>query len=157
MAAAFFAIEPLQEATIGARLVVWALHQVHARTASVEGVSFPGAPTGAPRFDPGIAIVRPSTRDNRFLAAQAGLFTSVSRSGIYFMRMAGKRPSLDEFVAESKPTSVVLRKIGLGHEHLADLIEILRRENISRSALMPTLDNVARDVRTKWAQQKLMA
>jgi hypothetical protein len=32
-------------------------------------------------------------------------------------------------------------------DHAPDLIEILRRENISRSALMPTMDDVAENVR----------
>jgi hypothetical protein len=140
MAAAFFAVEPLQEAEAGAN----------------EGISFPNAPNGAPRLDPTVALVRPSTRDNPFLAAQAGLFTSIARSGIYFMKSDGRRPGLEEFVSEANPSVTVLRKLVLAHEHSADLIEILRRENISRSALMPTMDNVAEDVRTKWSQQSMI-
>jgi hypothetical protein len=156
MAAAFFAVEPLREAEAGANLIVWALHKRHARDVSTEGINFPNAPTGAPRFDPSIAVVRPSTRDNLFLAAQAGLFTSIARSGIYFMKSGGRRPGLAEFVSEANPSFTALRKLVLAHEHSADLIEILRRENISRSALMPTMDNVAEDVRTKWSQQSMM-
>jgi len=72
------------------------------------------------------------------------------------MKSGGKRPGIAEFVSEANPAITVLRKLRLAHEHLADLIEILRRENISRSALMPTMDNVAQDVRTKWAQQEMM-
>lgn len=82
---------------------------------------------------------------------------SISLSGIYFMRNGGKRPSIEELVFEANPDITVLRKLTLAHEHLADLIEMLRRENISRSALMPTMDNVAHDVRTKWSQQRMMA
>ncbi|MFG1282779.1 FRG domain-containing protein [Xanthobacter autotrophicus] len=155
--AAFFAVEPLREPVAGANLVVWALHNRRAKEVAVEGVSFPAAPHGAPRFDPEIAIVRPSTRDNPYLAAQAGLFTTVSRSGIYFMKSGGKRPALEAFVAEANPATIVLRKIALSHKHAADLIEILRRERVSRSALMPTMDNVARDVLTKWAQQEKLS
>lgn len=157
MAAAFFAIEPLRAAKPGAHLAVWALHKCRAQEVSIEGTRFPNAPNGAPRIDPSIAVVRPSTRDNPFLAAQAGLFTSISRSGIYFMKTCGKRPGIEEFVSEAKPASTVLRKLRLPHEQLADLIEILRREKISRSALMPTMDNVAQDVRTKWSQQRMMS
>ncbi|HET7805817.1 MAG TPA: FRG domain-containing protein [Pseudolabrys sp.] len=156
IAAAFFAVEPLREPTIGANLVVWALHKGRAINVTTEGVSFPNAPTGAPRFDPAIAVVRPSTRDNPFLAAQAGLFTSISKSGIYFLKSGGKRPGLEEFVSEAKPNETVLRKLTLAHSHAPDLVEILRRENISRSALMPTMDNVAEDVRTIWSQQRMM-
>lgn len=157
IAAAFFAVEPLREPVEGANLIVWALHKRRATSVAVEGVSFPNAPSGSPRFDPAIAIVRPSTRDNPYLAAQAGLFTSVTRSGIYFMRSGGRRPAIEAFVAEAAPAMVVLRKISHSHRHAADLIEILRRENVSRSALMPTMDNVARDVLTKWAQQRCLS
>jgi hypothetical protein len=100
--------------------------------------------------------VRPSTRENPFLAAQAGLFTTIGKSGIYFMKSGGKRPGLEEFFSEAKPSERVLRKLVLGHEHWADLVQILRRENISKSALMPTMDNVAEDVRRKWSQRSLM-
>ena len=156
MAAAFFAVEPLREPDPRANIVVWALHKRHAATVATEGVSFPNAPRDAPRFDPSIAVVRPSTRDNPFLAAQAGLFTTIIRSGIYFMKSGGRRPSIEDFVAEADPPVRVLRKLVLAHEHSADLIEILRRENVSRSALMPTIDNVAEDVRRKWSQQRMM-
>ncbi len=156
MAAAFFAVEPLREPERGADLVVWALHKRHAASVATEGVSFPNAPRNAPRFDPSIAVVRPSTRDNPFLAAQAGLFTTIVRSGIYFMKSGGKRPSLEDFVAEAAPPARVLRKLVLAHEHSGDLIEILQRENVSRSALMPTIDNVAEDVCRKWSQQRMI-
>jgi hypothetical protein len=155
MAAAFFAVEPLREPSESAKLVVWAIHKRNANSVTTEGVSFPNAPARSPRFDPSIAIVRPSTRDNPFLAAQAGLFTTISRSGIYFVKSGGRRPSLDAFVAEANPPILVLRKLILAHEHAADLIEVLRRERVSRSALMPTMDNVAQDVRTKWEQQAI--
>jgi hypothetical protein len=156
MAAAFFAVESLGEPVAGANLVVWALHKGHAGGVATEGVSFPDAPTGVPRFDPTISVVRPSTRENPFLAAQAGLFTTIARSGIYFMKSGGKRPGLEEFVSQANPSTRVLRKLVLAHEHSADLIQILRRENISRSALMPTMDNVAEDVRRRWSQPSLM-
>jgi hypothetical protein len=156
MAAAFFAVESLRDPEAGANLVVWALHKRHAKDVSTEGISFPNAPMGSPRIDPVIAVVRPSTRENPFLAAQAGLFTTIARSGIYFMKSGGKRPGLEEFVSEANPPARVLRKLVLAHEHWADLVQILRRENISRSALMPTMDNVAEDVRRRWSQQSLM-
>ena len=138
-------------------MVVWALHKRHARDVATEGVSFPNAPHNAPRFDPRIEVVRPSTRDNPFLAAQAGLFTAIARSGIYFLKSGGRRPDLEGFVAEARPQVLVLRKLLLAHEHAADLIEVLRRERVSRSTLMPTMDNVAQDIRTKWMQHSDLA
>jgi hypothetical protein len=156
MAAAFFAVETLRGADVGAHLVVWALQSRLARGVSVEGVTFPQGPGGNERIDPRIDVVRPLSRDNPFLAAQSGQFTSINRSGIYFMKSGGTRPSIDAFVSEANPETTVLRKLRLAHEHSGDLIEILRRENISRSALMPTMDNVAHDIRTKWSQQRML-
>jgi hypothetical protein len=75
---------------------------------------------------------------------------AINASGIYFMQNDGTRPDIETFVNQVNPTDVVLRKMLLAHEHSAELAESLRRENISRSALMPTYDNVAKDVCNKW-------
>lgn len=154
MAAAFFAVEFI-EPQKDENLVVWALHKQRAKDLTVDGVSFPDSPGQGWKIDCGINIFRPSTRDNPFLAAQSGLFTTISNSGIFFMKSQGNRPSLEEFVSLAQPAQNVLRKIVLSHEHAADLIEILRRERVSRSVFMPTMDNVARDVMTKWRQGRL--
>lgn len=150
IAATLFAVENLGEPQIAERLVVWALHKSRAAAVAVEGTNFPGAPNGSPRFDPTITIVRTPARDNPFLVAQSGLFTTIACSGIYFMKSGGRRPSLEEFVAEANPQTAVLRKLTLSHEHVPDLVDILRREGVSRSTLMPTMDNVARDVCQRW-------
>jgi hypothetical protein len=150
IAAAYFAVERLLRPTPGQNIAVWALHRQRAMTVSTVGVSFPHAPRGAPRFDPGIAIVRPPVRDNPYLAAQSGLFTTVRYPGIYFMRNNGKRPGLEDIVAQSNAVDTVLRKITLPHDHVPELAGILRRENVSRSALMPTMDNIAVDVSRGW-------
>ena len=60
-----------------------------------------------------------------------------------------RRVSVEAFVAEANLPEVVLRKLMLAHEHAAELLQILRRENVSRSALTPTMDNVSKDV-WKW-------
>lgn len=150
IAAAYFAVEKLFQPKPEQSIAVWALHRQRALTISTVGVSFPHAPRGAPRIDPGIAIVRPPVRDNPYLAAQSGLFTTVRHPGIYFMRHEGKRPGLEDVVAGSNAVETVLRKITLPHDHVPELTEILRRENVSRSALMPTMDNIAIDVCRRW-------
>ncbi len=142
MAAAFFAVEKLKTPVPEASLVVWALHRGRAEALSVGGISF-----GAVHVSPKLEIVRTLTRDNPFLARQAGLFTTISASGIYFMQHNGARPDIEMFIRQANPPDVVLRKLVLGHAHAAELAQILRRENISRSTLMPTADNVAQDVR----------
>ena len=104
---------------------------------------------------PKIRIVRPAIKDNPYLAAQSGLFTTFDACGIYFMQHDGRRPSIEEFVVQSKPTSIVLRKLLLPHDQVGPLAEMLRKEQVSRSAFMPTLDNVASDVRRHWMRRHL--
>ena len=84
------------------------------------------------------------------------MFTTIKASGIYFMQNAGLRPSLETFVEQAYQGHggpVVLRKLKLGHEHALELAGILRRENISRSTLMPSPDNVAKDVCKRWLER----
>jgi FRG domain len=155
VAAAFFAIERLAKPAPGENIVVWALHRQQAMTVRTAGVEFPNAPGGTTqRIDPGIAIVRPPVRDNPYLAAQAGLFTTIHKSGIYFMKNNGSRPALETLVADANIAETVLRKLVLSHDHVPELAEVLNRERISRSAFMPTMDNVAADVRRRWSQAR---
>jgi hypothetical protein len=63
------------------------------------------------------------------------------------------RPSLQEFLGKSQPNHAVLRKLLLSHEHVPQLAEILERERMSRSALMPTMDNIGADVRKRWLRK----
>jgi hypothetical protein len=103
-------------------------------------------------IQPAITVYRPSIRDNPYLAAQSGLFTCISGSGIYYMQNGGVRPTLDEFVRQSGVTVPVLRKVTLSHEHVREVADILRRERINRASFMPTLDNISSDVKRRWLQ-----
>ncbi len=151
VAAAFFAVEELRTDAPPPDIVVWALHRTRATGVSTNGVSFPNGPVGQPLLiQPRLLVVRPSARGNPYLAAQSGLFTTMYASGIYFMQSGGARPSVEEFVAKAQPAQTVLRKLLLAHKHVPQLAEILEREQMSRSALMPTMDNIAADVRKRW-------
>jgi FRG domain len=151
VAAAFFAIEELPIDNPQSDIVVWALHRPRAAEVKTDGVAFPNGPGGQPLLlQPTLSIVRPSVRDNPYLAAQSGLFTTIHAAGIYFMQNGGNRPSIEEFVAKAQPPQTVLRKLLLSHGHVPELVEILEREQMSRSALMPTMDNIAADVRERW-------
>lgn len=150
LAAAFFAIEPVDEPKPNGRIAVWALHRSRATGVHTHGVSFPNAFPNAPPHNPTIAVYTPTVRDNRYLAAQSGLFTLLRSSGIHFMKNNGKRPSLEEFVTEAAPANTILRKITLDHGHVHELASILRKERMSRTALMPTPDHVAEDVKRRW-------
>lgn len=153
IAAAFFAVEEIRVPQSGKSIAVWAIHRPRALNVKTKGVMFPDSPRGAKPIDPTIAIVHPSIRDNPYLVAQSGLFTTFDGTGIYFMQHDGSRPSIENFVIESNPAETVLRRILLPHELVAELAEILRREQVSRSAFMPTADNVAADVLRRWSQQ----
>jgi hypothetical protein len=148
MAAAFFAIETIETPESNKNISVWALHRSRATSVKTNGVTFPDAINAT--HEPTVTVYTPTVRDNRYLAAQSGLFTSYRNSGIYFMQKAGKRPSLESFVNDANPILPVLRKISLGHDHVRDLASILFRERISRTALMPTLDSVTADVKRRW-------
>lgn len=151
LAAAFFAIENILEPVQGESIAVWALHRQRSTDVRVEGINFAGL-HGAPRVDPAIWIFRPPQEGNSYLAAQSGLFTSVVGSGVYFVKNEGRRPSLDRFVVESSATQTILRKLLLSHEHMPALAAILNRERISRTAFMPTADNVAANIKRRWSQ-----
>lgn len=152
LAAAFFAIEEL-EARPDEDIVIWAIHRQRAATTSIEGVVFhyPGVGGTPPRINPYIEIIRPPRDENPYLAAQSGLFTTIRRSGIYYVKSGGRRPSLEDFVVEANPDKIVLRKILLEHSHVADLRNILDRERVSRATFMPTYDHIAADVLRLWS------
>lgn len=151
IAASFFAIEELAAGTPRSDIVVWALHRQRAADVKTIGTSFSNGPEGQNLLvEPTLVVVRPSVRDNPYLAAQSGLFTTINASGIYYMQTGGNRPAVETFVAQSQTTQTVLRKLVLSHRDIPELAEILEREQMSRSALMPTMDNIAADVRKRW-------
>ena len=79
IAAAFFAVEELPTDTPQSDMVVWALHRTRAAEVSTKGVSFPNGPGGQPLLvQPTLLVVRPSVRDNPYLAAKSGLFTTMA-------------------------------------------------------------------------------
>ncbi|HTO66852.1 MAG TPA: FRG domain-containing protein [Bradyrhizobium sp.] len=144
LAAAFFAIESVDLPQPNKKIAVWAVHRSRATRVSTSGIA------NGELFRPTIAVYAPTVRDNRYLAAQSGLFTTFRHSGAHFMKHDGKRPSLEEFVTEAAPENTILRKITLDHEHVHDLANILRKERMSRTALMPTPDHVVDDVKRRW-------
>jgi FRG domain len=148
MTAGFFAVEHLDHPEPDENLAVWGLHTRNAIRVSTQGIQ-----SGPNHINPTIEIVRPYITDNPFMAAQSGLFTTIKHSGIYFMTSGGRRPHLQEFIAGADPRVTVLRKLVLSHNHSSDLKEIVRRENISRSTLMPSRDNIAKEVCTAWSQR----
>ncbi len=156
MAAAFFAGTEVEEASPDDHIAVYAIHRKRAQAVVHEAVQFPihydaDEPDGrGPEVSPALAIVRPTVTSNPFLAAQSGMFTTIRGSGIHYMRHGGQRPDLQSFVIEANPTETVLRRLLLPHSAVAELMETLRRERVTKAGLMPTLDNVGIDVRARW-------
>lgn len=150
IAAVFFAVDDSITQKRNDDVAVWALHRNRAKSLVLLSKDFPDGPSNPRRVDVFLQMVRPSIRDNRYLAAQSGLFTAVHGAGIYYMAKSGQRPSLEIAIPEANPQQPVLRKIVLAKRHISDLAEILHRERIFRSALMPSLDNIADDVRRRW-------
>lgn len=153
IASVFFAVENIAEPKAGGKIAVWAINRINAVKVKMPGVVFPNG-LNAP-IQPGVAVFRPPIRDNPYLAAQSGLFTSISGSGIHYMQTGGNRPSLDDFIRAANVDFPVLRKITLPHEHVPEVAETLLRERINRASFMPTLDNVSSDVKRRWTLRSM--
>jgi hypothetical protein len=162
--AAFFAAETITGNEAQTDIAVWAIHRRRAMLVRGKPSVFPrmydGKVQDGNNYDeihPTIEIVRTPMRENFFLAAQSGQFTSIRASGIDFMHRGGLRPSLETFVAESGVKETVLRKITLDGRNVPELARMLAREEVSRSQLMPTHDNVAADVKKSWEARSTAA
>jgi hypothetical protein len=153
IAAAFFAVENILSPIAGESIVLWALNRQRADKVRVAGIQFPNGPRGAGPIDSALKVVRPPVRDNPYLAAQSGLFTTIAGSGIHFMQNNGERTSVENYVIQSNSADTILRKLVLPHEKVPALAEILEREKMSRVALMPTMDNAASDVMRRWSKK----
>ena len=87
---------------------------------------------------------------NDYLRLQEGMFVGLSWANIFF-RKVGRWPSMEDycdlkFIRGNHTDQTILRKFVLSETQLPRLLEILEREGMVRSTIMPTLDNVAMDV-----------
>ena len=86
-----------------------------------------------------------------FLHAQDGLFIFHEDANFYFLQN-GEWPTFEKIIEESynidypKP----LRKIILPAEKSEDLLNLLRRERITRAHLMPTYDSITASLKSYW-------
>ena len=149
LAAAFFAVDDSLQHQRNEDIAVWALHSRLASNIKVFGKDFPDGSTPR-RVELRISLVRPAVRDNVYLTAQAGLFTEVFGAGIFFMANGGARPPLERIIEASDSAAPLLRKMILPRTKVRELANILRKEGVIRSALMPSKDNVAADVMRRW-------
>ncbi|WP_156412229.1 FRG domain-containing protein [Bosea sp. Root483D1] len=148
LTALYFAVEDNRSS---AELAVWALHRRRASEVKLAPVQFIDGVRTVP-ISCGVHVAKPSSQGNPFLAAQSGVFTSVSAAGLYYIMNEGCRPSLEDFVAQSKTSDTVLRKLVLPQAEFEELQKQLWREGILMSSLMPTMDNIAAEVLKRWAR-----
>lgn len=84
-----------------------------------------------------------------YLKAQKGLFSEIRGAEDYFQEN-GIWPDIESYLKDAvspldnqKPA---LRKVTLSTDQARRLILLLHREGISRSQLMPSLDNIAQNI-----------
>jgi FRG domain len=136
--AAFFALE---EENAAEASCVWCLRESVSQSISV--------PAWADAYCR-LRILRPARALNPNLRAQHGAFTVLYGAGLYALLNDGRFPSI-ETLAESTPNDgVLLRKITLSREHVGEALEMIGRQGIRRDVLMPSLDNAARAVASRW-------
>lgn len=106
-----------------------------------------------------VTVVRPPRLGNLFLKAQDGLLTETTDAVLYYLYNK-QWPALDHLltttvVEDSNPHLAFdgpgLRKYVLPASEVNEFAKLLKREGVSRSKLMPTLDNVAYEVKEQIA------
>ncbi len=97
---------------------------------------------------PFVQLKPPIRSKNDFLRVQSGLLTEIVGGDIYYAEH-GRWPTLN-IALDQNGLSDAMEMVTLPHSQAAELNAILRREGITKSLLMPTLDNVALDVIQNW-------
>lgn len=96
-----------------------------------------------------VSFVYPSNADNPFLFAQRGLFTLTPYSNQYYIEH-GVWPDLETIMKKSDAKKVMLKKLVLPGNEVQKLKELIKLEGYSLARLMPTHDNVAKQVMSGW-------
>jgi hypothetical protein len=99
-----------------------------------------------------LVFVRPDRAPNPFMRAQRGLFTWHRNAELSFMEHGVWPTHLEPFARlegtlPGRPRDII-QKLSLAGSAVKDLVNILLLEQVTRVHLMPTLDNVARTVKT---------
>jgi hypothetical protein len=97
-----------------------------------------------------VLVHRPSRSENIYLHSQGGVLTEMMGGFRWFFNHQGRWPSLEDALEGIERNPPML----IGHVLCADqvprLARLLEREGIHSAALMPTMDNVARTVLSRW-------
>jgi hypothetical protein len=141
--AAYFSASPLFRPKDSKAIAVWALD-------ATKIVNDDGTPK---KFSQTQCLLHePNRGENKFLHAQNGVLTELKNTYEFF-KQNDRWPSLEEVF--SVDTNVVTEPILKGHflksDHVPRLLKLLDRDGVTLSQLMPTMDNVAREVASKWS------
>ncbi len=138
--AAFFAASPLLRPDSGAGISVWALDTSQLQTEQ-------GAMR---RFGPyGVLVHRVPRAGNLYLHSQGGVHTELLGPEQHFLKHR-EWPALEEVFASVRSEAPVLLGHVLAAGEVPRLAQLLDREGVNSSVLMPSLDNVANTVMSRW-------
>jgi len=139
--ACHFAASPPKEFLGEVDIAVWALRETNLE----EGVTIAKALNG-----PCYQFIFPPTDWNSYLRSQRGLLLDYSIYGFSFFKAHGRWPSLRDILAPLDMEKPILRKMILRKEQVPELRALLDVERITQAHLMPTLDNVASTIISRW-------
>lgn len=142
LVAAFFAASPLFRNGASNKICVWALNTSRLMGSGAIERSF-----GEFR----LAIHKPANSENEFLHSQGGVFTELFGTERYFIKNRAW-PSLEDVLGQPDINEPILLGYTLDAPHIPRLLELLDREGVNSAVLMPTLDNVAKTVLSRWQQ-----
>lgn len=138
--AAFFAASPLLRPNSGASIGVWALDTSYLQTE--QGLMR--------RFGPfGVLVHRVPRAGNSYLHSQGGVHTELLGPEQHFLKHR-EWPALEDVFAGVRSGVPLLVGHVLAAQEVPRLAQLLDREGINSSVLMPSLDNVASTVMLRW-------
>ena len=133
--AAFFAAESADKADKDSReIAVWAINTEFAEGSGTD-----------------LKLLTCPQSELRYLHAQRGLFLYDKEANKHFVESANWR-SFEQIVAqiEEYDNNSAIRKIVLPRSEVQPLLRLLWAEGITRAHLMPSYDNVAATLKTRW-------
>lgn len=139
MIAAFFAAIAVGKSTPDQKICVWAL--------DTSGPVQSGGLMNFGKFR--IAIHAPARSGNLYLRSQDGVLTELFGTDKFFCEN-DRWPALEDAFDETELQESLLIGHTLKAQHAPLLLTLLEREGVNRTMLMPSLDNVAKSVITKW-------
>lgn len=138
--ASFFAASPLLRPDAKAGICVWALDTSYLQTEQGH----------MQRFGPyGVLVHRVPRAGNSYLHSQGGVHTELLGSEQHFLKHRSW-PALEDVFADVRSGVPILVGHVLKAEEVPRLAQLLDREGINSSVLLPSLDNVASTVFLRW-------